>query len=79
MKREDPALYDKIHEFEQYWLNFGIYEKNYKKYGDTFDHYIPIEKQYDNFQDVLYDMNKQINDIITEYLANKYIEENSKK
>lgn len=70
MKREDPELYDKIHEFEQYWLNFGIYEKN----GDTFGHYIPIEKQYDNFQDALNDMNQQINDIITEYFAKKYIE-----
>ena len=26
---------------------FGIYEKNYEKYNDTFGHYIPIEKQYD--------------------------------
>ena len=75
MKREDPELYDKIHEFEQYWLNFGIYEKNYEKYNDTFGHYIPIEKQYDNFQDVLNDMNQQINDIITEYFAKKYIKD----
>jgi hypothetical protein len=78
MKREDPELYDKIHEFEQYWLNFGIYEKNYEKYNDTFEHYIPIEKQYDNFQDVLNDMNQQINDIITEYFAKKYVEKNNK-
>ena len=78
MKHADPELYDKIHEFEQYWLNFGIYEKDYEKYRDLFMHYIPMEKQYDNFQDVLNDMNQQINDIITEYFAKKYIEEKGK-
>lgn len=66
LRKDNFVLYDKIHTLEQYWLNWGIYENNYKKYSDLFKHYIPIEKHYDNFQDVLQDMNKSFNEICEE-------------
>ena len=64
--KDNFDLYNKIHELEQYWRNLGIYEKNYEKYGDLFEHYIPIEKHYDNFQDVLKDMNHQFKELCYE-------------
>lgn len=63
LRKDNIDLYNKIHELEQYWYNWGIYEKDYKKYGDTFEHYIPINKQYIDFQDILKDMNKEFDKI----------------
>ena len=66
LRKNNFDLYNKIHELEQYWRNWGIYEKNYEKYSDLFEHYIPIEKHYDNFQDVLKDMNQQFEELCYE-------------
>jgi hypothetical protein len=66
LRKDNIILYDKIHKLEQYWLNWGIYEKDYEKYSDMFNHYIPIKKQYDNFQDVLHDMNDDFNELCKE-------------
>jgi hypothetical protein len=66
LRRTNIELYDKIHELEQYWLNWGIYEVNYEKYGDTFEHYIPIEKQYGDFKEVIKDANMQFNELYRE-------------
>jgi len=63
LRKNNIELYNKIHELEQYWYNWGIYEKNLEKYGDIFGHYIPIKKQYNDFQDVLKDMNNEFNKI----------------
>jgi hypothetical protein len=63
LRKNNIELYNKIHELEQYWYNWGIYEKNHEKYGDIFGHYIPIKKQYNDFQDVLKDMNNEFNKI----------------
>lgn len=66
LRRTNIELYDKIHDLEQYWLNWGIYEVNYEKYGDAFEHYISIEKQYSDFKEVIKDMNKQFNELYRE-------------
>lgn len=66
LRKDNFDLYNKIHKLEQYWRNWGIYEKNYEKYCDLFEHYIPIEKHYDNFKDVLKDMNQQFEELCYE-------------
>ena len=59
-------LIDKIDKLERYWINWGIYEKNYEKYHDLFQHLIPIEKKYDNVIDLINDMNNSFNELYKE-------------
>lgn len=54
---------DKIDKLERYWINWGTYEKDPKKYGDLFQHLIPIEKQYTDINDIIKDMNKMFDEV----------------
>lgn len=55
---------DEIDKLERYWINWGIYEKNYEKYHDLFQHLIPIEKKYNNIINIINDMNDSFKQII---------------
>lgn len=52
-------LYDKIHQLEMFYTNWGFYEKDYEKYGDLYSHFIPYVKEYVDVNDLIKDMNNE--------------------
>ena len=62
----NKELQDKINNIIKYWTNWGMYERNYEKYEDLFQHLIPIEKEYTDINDIIKDMNNMFNEVYKE-------------
>ena len=64
--QKNRKLINKIHNLEMYWQNGGTYIINPEKFGDVFQHLIPIEKHYTDINEIIEDMNDSFNGLYRE-------------
>lgn len=60
-------VYDKIQQLENFYTNWGYYEKDYEKYGDLYKHLIPYNKEYNDINNLIKDMNIEFDKLYKDY------------